>query len=62
MPKPECKPPTRIPKPRPMVLPRNDYQPTKAEMEVETDMPGMTKKQVRAAFFRPFRYIREGGQ
>ena len=62
MPKPERKPPAHVPEPRTMVLPRNDYQPTKAEMEAELDMPGMTTEQMRGAFFRPFRFIRKDGQ
>ena len=42
-----------------MVLPKKDYQPTKAEMEEEVDMPGMSEDQVRLAFFRPFRFLRK---
>jgi len=29
------------------------YQPTKAELEQEYDMPGMSEKEVRKAFFNP---------
>ena len=29
------------------------YQPSKAEMEEEFDMPGMSEKQARSAFMRP---------
>ena len=32
-----------------------DYQPSKADMEDEVDIPGMSIDQIRKAFFRPFR-------
>ena len=51
--------PARIPEQKAMVLPPKDYQPSKAEMEEEIDMPSMSDKQVRETFFRPFNLIRE---
>ncbi len=42
-----------------MVLPPKDYQPSKAEMDVGIDMPGMSDEQVRETFFRPFNFVRE---
>ena len=51
--------PARIPEQKTMVLPPKDYQPSKAEMEEEIDMPSMSDKQVRETFFRPFNLIRE---
>ncbi len=59
MPKPAHRPSARIPEPRTISVPRGDYQPTKAELEEEVDMPGMSADQVRDAFFRPFRFIRD---
>ena len=42
-----------LPKPRTIALPKETYQPPKAEQEREHDMPGASPKQVRSAFFRP---------
>ena len=36
-------------------MPPKGYQPSKAELEEEIDMPGMSDKQLRDTFFRPFR-------
>ena len=36
-----------------------DFQPSKADMEEEFDMPGMSLDEIRAMFFRPFRVLRE---
>ncbi len=44
-----------IPDARPLDVPASDYQPSTAELREETDMPKLTPKQVRQAFFRPFR-------
>ncbi len=60
MAKPDIKTHAHIPEPRRMVLPKSDYQPRKAAMEAEMDMPGLTEDQVRSRFFRPFRFEREG--
>ena len=43
----------KLPKPRTITLPHQDYQPPKAEREREYDMPGASMKRVRSAFFRP---------
>ena len=48
----------RIPAARDISLPPKDYQPSKADMEEEIDMPGMSDKHVRETFFRPFRFVR----
>ena len=48
-----------IPEPRPLKLAPTDYQPSKADLEEEIDMPGMTDTQLRDTFFRPFRFIKE---
>ena len=53
-----ARPAERIPAPRDPHLPSKDYQPSKAEMEEEFDMPGMSDDQVREAFFRPVRFVR----
>ena len=47
-----------IHEPREMALPPKDYQPNKADMEEEIDMPGMSDEKVRESFFRPFRFVR----
>ena len=48
-----------IPEQKTMVLPPKDYQPSKADMEEEIDMPGMSDKQGRGTFFRPFNFVRK---
>ena len=53
------RPPAYIPPPRPVVLKPKDYQPSKAELEEEFDMPGMSDEELRRTFFRPVRFIRE---
>ena len=50
--------PQRLPEPVTLDLPPADYQPSKAEIEQEFDMPGMTPDEMRKAFFRPFRIVR----
>ena len=45
-----------LPEPRMMEVPNRKYQPTKAELEKETDMPGLSEEQARDKFFRPFRF------
>ena len=52
------RPAERIPTPRDMTLPPKDYQPSKADREAEIDMRGMSDKQVRETFFRPFGFLR----
>ena len=42
-------------------LPRKGYTPSKREMEHETDMPGLTVEEARAAFARKVRFTRDGG-
>lgn len=44
--------------PKEITLPsRKDYQPSKAEMEKEVDMPGADIKTVRKAFFQPMKIV-----
>ena len=50
--------PWPILEPRPLELGPADYQPSKAELEEEFDMPGMTMDEVREVFRRPFRIVR----
>ena len=45
--------------PRTVTLPPDDYQPRKAAMEQEFDMPGASEATVRRAFFRPINVQRE---
>lgn len=54
-----ARPPTYIPPRRTIVLPPADYQPSKAEMEEEIDMPGMDDEEIRRTFFRPFKFVRK---
>ena len=45
-------------KPKEITLPpRKDYQPSKAEMEKEVDMPGADIETVRKAFFQPVKVV-----
>ena len=44
--------------PRTVELPPSDYQPRKAEIEEEFDMPGMDTETLRSTFFRPFKFQR----
>ena len=50
------RPPQPVPEPRAVKVRPRDYQPSKAELEEEIDMPGMSVKRMREAFFRPFRF------
>ena len=49
----------KLPEPRTLTLPEETYQPRKAELEKEYDMPGAKPKTIRRAFFRPFNIKRE---
>ena len=50
----------RKPKPtvaaRSVTIPPSNYQPSRAELSEEMDMPKMSLAKVRRAFFRPFRF------
>ena len=46
----------KIPAPVPMDVPDSRYQPSKAELEEEQDMPDLTEAQAREAFMHPFRF------
>ena len=50
--------PQPLPEPVTLELPPTDYQPSKADLEEELDMPGMTMDEVRKTFRRPFRIVR----
>ena len=43
----------KLPEGRTVKMPDRGYQPRKAELEEEFDMPGASLKTVRSAFFRP---------
>ena len=45
--------PRELEPPRHVALAPSDYQPSKAEMEEEIDMPEASLDEVRRAFFRP---------
>ncbi|WP_419737675.1 hypothetical protein [Ruegeria sp.] len=42
-----------LPEPADLHIRSNKYQPTKAELEEEIDMPEMSLDEIRAAFMRP---------
>ncbi len=44
-----------IPEPRTITLKDRRYQPSKAELNEEIDMPGMSEDELRDTFFRPFK-------
>ena len=44
----------KLPEAREIDLPPRDYQPCKAELEEEHDMPKAKMSTLRSAFFRPF--------
>ena len=47
--------PKQIPDPRTMTVKPSSYQPSRAELREEVDMPGLSLKQAGKAFMRPFR-------
>ena len=49
--KPKC-----IPAPRTMPVKPSSYQPSRAELREEVDMPKLSIKRARQAFFSPFRF------
>ena len=42
-----------------MRLPKRTCQPSKAELREEFDMPGLSLRQARKSFFRPFKFKAE---
>ena len=48
-----------VQEPRTLPFPPPGHQPSKAELEEEFDMPGLTDQEMRDTFFRPFRFVRE---
>lgn len=53
------RPPAYIPKPRTVTLKPTDYQPSKAELEEEIDMPSMSDDEIRRVFFQPVNFSRK---
>ena len=49
----------KVPEPRQLPVSPIGHQPSKAELEETVDMPGMTRAELRRAFFRPFDFKRE---
>ena len=49
--------PRSIPEPRAVEMKPPDYQPSKAEIEEEFDMPGLSESEAFEAFFRPIRPV-----
>ena len=47
-----------VPLPREIVLPLDDYQPTKAELEEEFEPPGASMEENLRMIFRPVRVVR----
>lgn len=45
-----------IPEPKPLAVRRGTYQPSRAELREEIDMPKLSRKQAREAFMRPFEF------
>ena len=48
-----------LPKPVAITMPPATFQPRKADMDREYDMPGASAEQIRQAFFRPVIVRRE---
>ena len=53
----ENREPQSIPEPRAVEMNPPDYQPSKAEMEEEFDMRGLSESEAFEAFFRPIRPV-----
>ena len=53
----EIREPQKIPEPRAVEMKPPDHQPSKAEMEEELDMPGLSESEAFEAFFRPIRPV-----
>jgi len=51
-----------LPEPGTLTLPAKDFQPSKADMEAEYDMPGASVETIRSRVFRPFNIKREGSE
>lgn len=45
--------------PETITLPGREFEPSKADMGQECDMPGLSLDEIRATFFQPFRVLRE---
>ena len=53
------RPKRKIPERTTIKLPPSEYQPSKAEMDKEYNMPKAGKRTLRKAFFRPFDVVEE---
>ena len=51
--------PQSIPRVRSMKIKPSSYQPSRAELREEIDMPKLSLKRARSAFSRPFRFESE---
>ena len=51
--------PKKLQKPRTITLPGKDFQPNKADMAQEYDMPEVSLRKIRNAFFRPLNIRRD---
>ena len=51
----------KVPEPEELPMPPVGHQPGKAEQEAETNMPGLSRADLRRTFMRPFRRKRERG-
>ena len=49
--------PQTIPEPRDVEMKPHMYQPSKAELEEEIDMPGLSESEAFEAFFQPVRPV-----
>ena len=49
--------PQRIPDPTELHISKRDYQPSKADLEEELEMPKLLSKRARPSFMRPFRFV-----
>ena len=51
----------KVPEPEALPMPPVGHQPSKAEQEAESDMPGLSRAGLRRTFMRPFRFKRDRG-
>lgn len=51
----------KVLEPEVLPMPPVDHQPSKAEQEAETDMPGLSRTELRRTFMRRFRFKPDRG-
>ena len=61
MSEPEKRRKRKAAEPEELPMPPAGHQPSKAEQEVESDMPGLSRAGLRRTFMRPFRFRRDQG-